>query len=165
MRKRARILVSLMSLLVFMVCLPGVAAAEDQVYPPATVEETVCTDLQNGIEINLQETFGANSSLIKQWNCTIADNSNGTVTIYGETTSYGTVNYLDVEVFLQRWNGSSWVDVTSRTYSNNSYFYVRGSSSITVTRGYSYRCRAVHHVQNAGSTSTQTSVSNALFVQ
>ena len=73
MKKSARILVSLMSLLVFMVCLPGVGAAEDQVYPPTTVEETVCPDLKNGIEINLQETSGASSSLIKQWNCTIAD--------------------------------------------------------------------------------------------
>lgn len=63
MKKSARILVSLMSLLVFMVCLPGVGAAEDQ----------VCPNLQNGIEINLQETSGASSSLIKQWNCTIAD--------------------------------------------------------------------------------------------
>lgn len=164
MKKSARILVSLMSLLVFMVCLPGIAGAEDQLYPPATVEG-ICPSQQNGIDINLQEITGASSSLIKQWNCTIADNSNGTVTIYGETTSYGTVDYLDVEVFLQRWNGSSWVDVTSRSYSDNSYFYVRGSSSITVTRGYSYRCRAVHHVQNAGSNSTQASVSSALFVQ
>ena len=63
MKKSARILVSLMSLLVFMVCLPSVGAAEDQ----------VCPNLQNGIEINLQETSGASSSLIKQWNCTIAD--------------------------------------------------------------------------------------------
>ncbi len=166
MKKSARILVPLMSLLVFMICLPGVAAAvEDQIYPSATVEGTVCPNLENGIEINLQETSGAISSLIKQWNCTIADNSNGTVAIYGETTSYGTVDYLDVEVFLQRWNGSNWVDVTSRTYSDSSYFYVRGSSSITVAKGYSYRCRAVHHAQNAGSNSTQTSVSNALFVQ
>jgi len=164
MKKRARILVSLMSLLVFMVCLSGFADAEDQVYPPAAVEG-VCPNPQNGIDINLQKTSGASSSLIKQWSCTIADNSNGTVTIYGETTSYGTVNYLDAEVFLQRWNGSSWVDVTSRTYSNNSYFYVRGSSIITVAKGYSYRCRAVHHAQNAGNNSTQTSVSSALFVQ
>lgn len=163
MKKRARILVFLMSMLVFMVCLPGVAAAEDQVCPPITVEGTVCPDPNNGIEINLQET--ASSSLIKQWNCTIADNSNGNVVISGETIAYGTVDYIDVEVFLQRWNGANWVDVTSRTFSDRSSIYARGSSLITVTRGYSYRCRAVHHAQNTGNSSTQTSVSNALSVQ
>jgi len=163
MKKSVRIVVALMSLLVFMLCLSGVAAAEEATDSLVTVESG--PNLQNGIDINLQEISSVSSSLIKQWNCTIADNSNGTVTICGETNSYGTVDYLDVEVFLQRWNGSNWVDVTSRVYSDRSYFYVRGSSSITVYGGYSYRCRAVHHVQNAGSNSTQTSVSNALFVQ
>lgn len=166
MKKRTLILVSLMSLLVFMICLPGVTVAEEQIGSPGTVEEMVCPDLQNGIEINLQESSAETSSLIKQWSCTIADNSNGTVAIYGETICYGTVDYLDVEVYLQRWNGSNWIDVTSRTYSNSSYFYVRGSSSsITVTRGYYYRCRDVHHAQKAGSNSTQTSVTNTLLIQ
>ena len=128
MKKSACVLVSLMSLLVFMICLPGVAAAEGQAGSPGTVEGVVCPDLQNRVEINLQETSGAGSSLIKQWSCTIADNSNGTVVIYGETICYGTVDYLDVEVYLQRWNGSNWIDVTSRTYSDSSYFYVRGST-------------------------------------
>jgi hypothetical protein len=165
MKTRVRILVFLMSSLVFMSCLPGVAAAEKQFSPVSIVGETIYPDLQNGIDINLQETSDASSSLLKQWTCTIADNSNGTVTIYGETITFGNVDYLDVEVFLQRWNGSSWVDVTSRTYSDSSYFYVRGSSSIAITRGYSYRCRAVHHAQKADNNSTQTSVSNALLVQ
>lgn len=53
MKKRVRILVALMSVLVFMVCLPGVAAAEEQICPPATVEGTVYPELQNRIEINL----------------------------------------------------------------------------------------------------------------
>ena len=161
MKKGARILVSLLCLLVFAVSLPGVATAEEESSPPVTFEG----NFQNGIEVNMQERSDEESSLIKQWSCTIADNSNGTVTIYGETITYSIVDYLDVEVFLQRWNGSSWVDVTSRTYSDSSYFYVRGSSVITITRGYSYRCKAIHHAQKAGSNSTQTSVSNALFVQ
>lgn len=164
MRRGSRILISLMALLIFMVCLPGVAEPEDQVCPPATIGGTVGFDQLNGIEINLQETYGERASLIKQGNCSIAGNSNGTVTIYGETVSYHTVDYLDVEVFLQRWNGSNWVDITSRFYSDSSSIYVRGSSIITVTSGYSYRCRAVHHVRNAGSTSTQTSFSSPLFI-
>jgi hypothetical protein len=166
MKKSARIFVSLMSLLLFMICLPGVAAAEEQICPPATVEGTVCPDLQNGIVINLQESSEARSSLIKQWNCAIIDNSNGNVAISGETITYETVDYLDVQVYLQRWNGADWVDVTSRTYSNSSSSYVSGSDIISVSRGYSYRCRAIHTAQTAGSSnSTKTSVSSAIWVQ
>ena len=164
MKKSARILVSLLSLLTFTVCLSGVAAAEE-IGSSVTAEGTVHPELQNGIEVNMQEGSKEESSLIKQWNCTIADNSDGTVAIYGETMAYGTVDYLDVEVFLQRWNGSSWIDVTSRTYSDSSCVYVRGSASIKAAGGYSYRCRAVHHAEKAGANSAKASVSKALLVQ
>ena len=66
MRRGSRILISLMVLLIFMVCLPGVAEPEDQVCPPATIGGTVGFDQLNGIEINLQETYGERASLIKQ---------------------------------------------------------------------------------------------------
>ena len=38
MRRGSRILISLMVLLIFMVCLPGVAEPEDQVCPPQLLE-------------------------------------------------------------------------------------------------------------------------------
>lgn len=154
-----------MSFLVFMVCLASTAAAEEKIVPPATVDGTVCPNIQNGININLQETSATSSTLIKQWNCTIINNSKGNITISGETLTYGTVDYLDVKVYLQRWNGSWWVDVTSRTYSISSNLYVSGSSQFTVSKGYSYRCRAVHTARTAGSNSTKTSISNAITVQ
>jgi len=103
--------------------------------------------------------------LIKQWNCAIAENSNGRVSISGETITYGTVDYLDVTVYLQRWNGSDWVDVTSRIYKNSASSYVSGSDLITVSKGYSYRCKAVHTARTAGSGNyTKTSVCNAITV-
>ncbi len=163
MKKSARIVVALMSLLVFMLCLAGVAAAEEVCDSPVTVESG--PNLQNGIDINLQETSGVSSSLIKQWNCTIINNSNGNVAISGETMTYNAVNNLTAQVYLQRWNGSNWVDVTSRTYSNNGSSYVSGSDQLSVTRGYSYRCRAVHTAQTGGNSETKTSVSSLLFIQ
>lgn len=166
MKKGTCVLVSLMSFLVFMTCLPGVAAAEEQIGSSATIEGMICPDLQNGIEINLQESSAEMSSLIKQWNCTIIDNSNGNVAIAGETITYGTVDYLDVQVYLQRWNGSDWVDVTSRRYSNSASSYVTGSAKISVTRGYYYRCKGIHNARNVGSSNyTKNSVSGAILVQ
>jgi len=167
MKKGARILVALMSLLVLMLCLPGIAAAEEEQQtfsPPQTIEGVNSLDLRNGVDVNLQiNTVG--NSLIKEWDCTITDDSNGNVSVLGETLTYSNVDYLDVQVFLQRWNGSNWVDVTSRTYSRNSGSYVSGSTTQSVARGYSYRCRAVHSARNAGGTTyTKTSVSSAISV-
>lgn len=161
MKKRVRVLVSLMSLLIFMACLPGVVAANEQ----NNSAEIACPDLQNGIVVNLEEASGVSTSLIKQWNCAIIDNSNGVVAISGETITYGTVDYLDVKVYLQHWNGSGWVDVTSRIYSDNNTSYVSGSAQFNVTRGDSYRCRAVHTAKSGSATQTTTSVSSAIVIR
>lgn len=161
MKKRVRIFVSLMSLLIFMTYLPGTAVAGEQMGTAATA----CPDLQNGIVVNLEETSGVSTSLIKQWNCAIIDKSNGTVVISGETITYRTVDYLDVKVYLQRWNGSKWVDVTNRTYSDNKTSYVSGSDLFNVSKGNSYRCRAVHTAKSGSTNQTATSVSNAIAIK
>lgn len=101
-----------------------------------------------------------------EWNCAIGENSNRKVSISGETITYEAVDYLDVEVFLQCWNGSDWVNVTSRIYKNRDSFYVSGSDFITVSKGYSYRCKAIHTARTAGSNDhIKTSVSNAIMIQ
>lgn len=165
MKKRAQILVALLSLMIFLVCLPGVGAAA-QLTPSPPTEGKVSIDPHSSIVVNIHtDTSTQGISLIKQWTCGIADNANGTVTIMGDTTTYGTVEYLDATIYLQRWNGISWVDVTSRTYSANSYFYTRGSAIISVTRGNYYRTRGIHNAHNAGNYDSQSSVSNAILVQ
>ncbi|PKM76120.1 MAG: hypothetical protein CVU90_14030 [Firmicutes bacterium HGW-Firmicutes-15] len=165
MKKRTQILVALLSLMMFLVCLPGVGAAATLTPPPPT-EGKVSSNLHSSIVVNIHtDTSTQGVSLIKQWVCGIADNSNGIVTITGETTTYGTVEYLDAKIYLQRWNGSSWVDVTSRTYSASSNFYTRGSSNISVTSGSYYRTRGIHNAHNAGNYDAQSSVSDAILVQ
>lgn len=165
MKKRVGVLVSLMLLLVLTLCLPGISAAEQPLNPPQTVEGAVGLDLKNGVDVNLQNNT-AESSLIKEWDCTIIDNSNGNVGILGKTLTYSNVDYLDVQVFLQRWNGSNWVDVTSRTYSINTNSYVSGSAIISATRGATYRCRAVHTARKADSSNdTRTSVTSAIVLK
>ena len=161
MKKRVRVLVSLMFLLIFMACLPGVSAASEQI----GTATTACSDPQSGIVVNLEKTSGVSTSLIKQWNCAIIDNSNGVVAISGETITYGNVDYLDVTVYLQRWSGSGWVNVTSRTYSDSYSSYVSGSNQFNVSRGYSYRCRAVHTANSGSASQTTTSVSNAIAIR
>lgn len=165
MKKKARILAALMSLMVFLVCQTGVASAQEVVSPPPDVQSAVSPGVNNGIEVNMQDITLQSSSLIKQWNCFINNNFDGTVNISGQTYTYNNVDYLDVRVYLQRWNGSTWVDVTSRFYSNSASDYVSGSDQISITSGNYYRCRAAHNAQSGSNSNNTASTSSSIYVQ
>jgi hypothetical protein len=162
MNRRSRILAALLSLVLFVFCLTGFASAEvlPQTSPPAL--ETISTESES-IIVNINPS--ATSSLIQQWTCGIIDNNDGTVTITGSTNTTKVVDYLDAKVYLQRFNGSTWVDIASRTYSKTSSSYVNDYSSISVAAGYYYRTRSIHTAKYSGTTESETSVSNAIFVE
>lgn len=165
MKKRSQILVALLSFMLFLMSLPGICAAANE-GPPLPKEVNLSSNPHVSITVNTHsDTSIEGISLISEWTCGIADNSDRTVTIMGETTTYEAVEYLDAKVYLQRWNGSGWVDVTSRTYSDRYTFYVRGSSYVSVAGGYYYRTRSVHNANNAGNYDAQSSVSDALWIQ
>ncbi len=165
MKKRSQILVALLSFMLFLMSLPGICAAATTV-PPPPKEINLSSNPHASITVNTHsDTSIEGISLISEWICGIVDNSDRTVTIMGETSTFGTVEYLDAQVYLQRWNGSSWVDVTSRTYSDSYTVNVSGSSYISVAGGYYYRTRSVHNAHNAGNYDAQSSVSDALWIQ
>jgi hypothetical protein len=165
MKTRLRILGALLSLImVFVISLSTIAsAAESAISSPPT--GTVSAQSES-IVVNVHPaTSTTGTSLIKTWTCGISDNHNSTVTIMGSTTAYNSINYLDATVYLQRWNGSQWVDVTSRTYSRTSSSTVSGSSYVSVTKGYYYRTRCIHTAINSSYKETQSSVSSSILVQ
>lgn len=163
MKTRLRILGTLLSLImVFVISLSTIAtAAESAISSPPT--GTVSAQSES-IVVNVHPST-TGTSLIKIWTCGISDNHNSTVTIIGSTTAYNSINYLDATVYLQRWNGSQWVDITSRTYSRTSSSTVSGSSFVSVTKGYYYRTRCVHTAINSSYNETQSSVSSSILVQ
>ena len=160
MKKKSRILVALLSLMMFTFCLCGIASATVSAETSLPPIKSISTESES-IVVN---TINTQNSLFKQWTCGITDNHNGTVTISGSTTATITVEYLDVKVYLQRLNGSTWVDVTSRTYSDTSSSRVSNYSSVAVTTGYYYRTRSVHTIRNSGQSQSETSVSQAILV-
>jgi hypothetical protein len=144
---------------------PVVASAEAASIPSPPTEGTVSAKLHSSIVVNSRNDIAIQGvSLISLWSCGIQDNLNGTITVMGDTNTYSKVEYLDVTVYLQRWNGSGWVDVTNKTYSNSNSSYVSGSSIISASKGYYYRTRSVHNARNAGNNDTRTSVSEAILV-
>lgn len=83
--------------------------------------------------------------------CRIYDNGDGTVTLYGKSVSNQVVDRIWVKVTLQKWTGSSWVDV------NSGYRLDRYNTWIAeifkeqpIQRGYYYRCKGEHQVIHDG---------------
>lgn len=149
----------------FLTCLPGISAAATAAPPPPN-QVKLSSNPHASIVVNSHSDNSLDRiSLISDWSCGVVDNLNRTVTIMGETTTFGTVEYLDAKVYLQRWNGSNWVDVTSRTYNSSYNFYVSGSSYISVTGGYYYRTRSVHSAHDAGNYDGQSAFSDAIWIQ
>ena len=166
MKKNLRIVLTLLSLSVFLFCLSGLVSAGESLEPLPLPEGEVAVDSHSSIVVKTwTDAEKTGTSLIRQWSCGIQDNLNGTVAILGDTNTSRSVQYLDAKVYLQRWDGSEWVDACSRTYSASNKFYVSGSSNISVSKGNYYRTRSVHTARNAGSKDVQTSVSSALLVE
>jgi hypothetical protein len=162
MKKRMRLSATCLLLMVFALCFVGSGSAWAGEAPPP--QETMSREAHQSIIVNVHEgTDKAGALLIKKWICGIADGKNRTVAIMGQTDTYGTVEYLDARIYLQCWNGSRWVDVTHRTYSDYNRSSVSGSSYIPVEAGY-YRVRGVHNSQDSGDYDSQSSVSEAIFI-
>lgn len=164
MKKEMRLSAIFLLLTVIGLCFvfSGFAWAEEVLPPPPP--EIMSREAHQSIVVNIhKDSAKAGTSLIKKWVCGITNRKDGTVAIMGQTDTYGTVEYLDAKIYLQRWNGSKWADVINRTYSNNNSSSVSGSSNISVEAGY-YRVRGVHSARNSGNYDFQSSVSEAIWI-
>ncbi|MGI6648639.1 MAG: hypothetical protein ACOX5W_06155 [Bacillota bacterium] len=163
MKKRCRVSLLFMSLLVFLFCISGVVSAAP--LPPPDTE--ISTDQNKSIVIHTREVTTDGITLISDWGCGIRDVGNRKVNISGltGTAGYGMVDYCDATVYLQQWNGSSWVNVTSRTYSAYNSIEASGFSNISVTGGYYYRSCSTHSARDGSLLDYQTTISQAVFIQ
>jgi len=118
-------------------------------------------------EEDTNDTIGIQSlQYINDMDTTISDNGDGTVDLFGETTTKTTVDKVTVKLYLQQWNGSTWVDIeASDTFSAYNYFYVNGSDRASVEPGYYYRTKGVHSASNDGTTEQKESFSSYKLIE
>ncbi|OPX87846.1 MAG: hypothetical protein A4E53_02344 [Pelotomaculum sp. PtaB.Bin104] len=147
---------SLMLVVVFLgvACAAAYAAPSDLKAPP----EQSQAYKEAGIE-SLQ--------YLQDWGCDLTSGGGGYINISAFTRAYQDVDYIMARLYLQRWNGSSWVDLASWPYENYNTSYVSGVKGLQVLGGYYYRTRAEHSLTNDGITEPATparSYSTSIYI-
>lgn len=105
---------------------------------------------------------------LKDWGCDLTSSGGGYINITGFTQAYQTVDYIMVRLYLQRWDGSNWVDLASWPFENYNVSSVKGVKGLQVATGYYYRVRATHSLTNGGVTEPTTpanSYSSSIYIQ
>ncbi|HCT30450.1 MAG TPA: hypothetical protein DIW31_06895 [Bacteroidales bacterium] len=105
---------------------------------------------------------------LRDWGCNLISSGGGYISITGFTKAYQNVNYIMVRLYLQRWDGSSWVDLSNWPFEEYNASSVNGVKSLQVAKGYYYRVRAEHSLTNGGITEPTTpakSYSSSIYIE
>ncbi len=94
-------------------------------------------------------TVKGTATLIYKGYSSITDLGNRRVTIYGYTDTFNKVEYICARIYLQRWNGSTWVSINSKLYYSFNHRFAEGFKGINVVPGY-YRAHTIHYAENNG---------------
>lgn len=93
---------------------------------------------------------------LKDWGCDITSAGGGYINVTGFTQAYQNVDYIMLSLYLQRWDGSKWVDLNGWTFDNHNAAKAEGKKALKVAKGYYYRVRATHSLTHGGVTEPQT---------
>ncbi|MDA8226901.1 MAG: hypothetical protein M0T74_04225, partial [Desulfitobacterium hafniense] len=122
--------------------------------PPLSGLTLACVDFSRKAEpgnLGVQAIY-----LISGYGSGINNLGGGTVSITGYTDTYSTVSSVTVTLYLQKWDGSQWVDLTGQSYTSYSTASVTGTKYIAVAGGAYYRTRALHNAKNGSTTDSSS---------
>lgn len=99
---------------------------------------------------------------LMDYGCDITSSSGGYVTITGYTKAYSSLDYIKVRLYLQRWDGTKWVDLGSWLFEKNNASTTEGIKNLQVSKGYYYRTKAAHSLTESGVNEQATSYSSSI---
>lgn len=158
MRDKRKIRFLLLLLLVCLGLMGSVISAEDGKIQKQIGKSMFITRLAENNQIMPRGTYLANGT------SSIAEVSGRTISVFGSTNCYRTADVVDVTVYLERYNGSSWYTYTYwSTKTAYDAHYVSYSTNVTVPAG-TYRVRSSHYVRNGSTEESTTSKTGSLTV-
>ena len=125
------------------------------------VDGSVLTE-ENVSEVTLYNR--ARGNILNRGIARASDNGNGSVNAYAAAIGAVTCDRLELTIVLQRYTGSYWVDVASRSYSASNVAMLSKSFNTTVTKGYYYRVKAACVAKDGGAIESQMPVTDGVFV-
>ncbi|MDO3410368.1 hypothetical protein QWJ34_11395 [Saccharibacillus sp. CPCC 101409] len=110
--------------------------------------------------------FDPNFSYLERGGSYIAEIANGNLDIWGDTSATVRVDKIGVELTLQRWTGTSWIDVISGSpgISTNSAYMYQSHILSSVARGYYYRTKSFHWIIEGAAYESGTRYSGTLLL-
>lgn len=106
------------------------------------------------IETMVMQVEPRRGTYLQGGTCQLIDNGNCKVSLTGSTSAYEKVDFIEISLYLERYEGGDWVIVESDSNSARNSSHVSVSFSTTVTPGYNYRARAFHHILEGSLTET-----------
>jgi len=131
--------------------------------PPKPTEGIESSDPNYGSSKDVQTISPEISGLLTDWQCSIMNNG-ADLYLDGSSTATDIIDQLTLTLYLQRWDGSQWVDVNSWVFNKYVAKSVYDGTYANYTRGNYYRARAVHYAKNGSQTDTKNSTSSYIYV-
>lgn len=158
MRDKRKIRFVLLLLLVCLGLMGSMASAEEKELQKTTGKSMFVTRLAENNQIVPKGTYLAAGT------SSIAEVSGRTISVYGATDCYRTADVVNVTVYLERYNGSSWYTYTYwSTKTAYDAHFVSYSTNVTVPAG-TYRVFSTHYVRNGSTEESTTSKTGSLTV-
>ena len=165
MKKRVTSILCAFALLCGMLVIPaGEAKASDIRKEDA---KTVLT-LNSASTGKLNTARSVNGAYLMEGDCSITKAGRGKVYVYGSTTANCDVDYVCVNVYLERYieEDDYWEQVTYWTVEDYNTYYVSTSKTLEVEGGYYYRTRAEHIAgPNEGMKDAGDSVTEGIMIK
>ncbi|GGO02089.1 hypothetical protein [Saccharibacillus kuerlensis] len=98
----------------------------------------------------------ANNKYLKDISSNIAALGNSSIYITAYSSGSPEAGQMGVTVTIQRWTGSSWVDLSSRTTNGSVSTTSSVSFSKAITKGYYYRVKTEHWASGAENRESRT---------
>ena len=133
-------------------------------------EETVVKTVSSAMTNHVTEVMGVEveprrGTYLQGGSCQIVDQGNCKVSLSGSTEAYEKVDFIEVSLYLERYEGGDWVLVKSDSNSARNASHVSVSFSATVTPGYNYRARAYHHILEGSLTETGETITSGAPIE
>ena len=102
--------------------------------------------------------------LIALASASVKDCGDRKVAFTGFTLTIHPVEYISGRLYLQRWNGSKWVNIDSRLFYRFNNSFVHGGKTVSVTPGY-YRTHSIHYAEHNDASHSVFTTTNHIYVR